>query len=995
MSIRYRLSTPSMKLFYLFLLSSVCLHINFAESDENVYELSDFVVTGSEDKGYYSANSTSITKANELVKNTPVNLTVINEELLQDLGINTTEDLAQVSASIDTDPTSYSLDQIRIRGFRNTHARYNGFRRSIPRDSYNTSRIDIIKGANSLIFGQASPGGSVNTIPAMANFRKDAGSIIYAVGNKGYDRKVFNYNKVISDQLAIRFMALDHFQGYEHNYKKYDLESQTLSLNLRPNSKNSLLLHIENVDAQFNFPSLAMRDNTFIDDSDAGGNMMSGIKYDGYLSVSENNDYIRDYHVPFTSEWLSYVPQAFIDNLIIYTQNNAGPYQNPDGSGIKIESNNDLINYYSTIDETNYGYQSGPDKNKRINGTFITAELQSILSENLELNLALNYQNNTGENLARDSYGSTRIIDSYTDFGDYPRTHFHVYDLETGDPDQYIRTYWTKTEASGDRKGAKATLLWEKNIKKVENKFLFGWDYEAIDKKSRNYDQTFASALNTDGSYKTSETYNADDRHTWVTNGKITDRELAFEYIDISKGFGPDRSIIQFNDIVENDFYYPNFNYTHQTGFYRTDPNSAAIQPTDLNNALFTNGVRDEKAIWGTNSILKAKVTTNSQWLAAQSSFLNGRLRTLVGARLDNITVSSSIRKVSIYGYENNSLLHDSDGDGLADDAGIASDLRVNNSQKEKYSEISPSIGALYWLNKNYGIFGNFAQSIETPTGEERTPTGELAPPELGKGFEAGMRFTDSSGKVDGQLAFYSIEKENDSEFSYSDNLLNIIYDPELINPKTGNTYGDDYPENYNETTGRLLRGGLPGRRAVGDITLSQGFEIDLNYNPTQTFSIIASFNKTVKNEIKKLNDVVQNPEEFELFGRPKYRATLTGRYSFKDGPLRGLTLGLSQQYRSGSEQTKFNFYFDENNNQVNQADSIRSETYYLKFPDEYNTIAFLNYKGKFGNANKPLRYNINFRINNLFDTRQFINRNNYGFYRESRSYTLSAKISF
>ena len=87
-------STPSMKLFYLFLLSSVCLHIN--ESDENVYELSDFVVTGSEDKGYYSANSTSITKANELVKNTPVNLTIINEEL-QDLGINTTEDLAQGS----------------------------------------------------------------------------------------------------------------------------------------------------------------------------------------------------------------------------------------------------------------------------------------------------------------------------------------------------------------------------------------------------------------------------------------------------------------------------------------------------------------------------------------------------------------------------------------------------------------------------------------------------------------------------------------------------------------------------------------------------------------------------------------------------------------------------------------------------------------------------------------------------------------------------------
>ena len=192
-----------------------------------------------------------------------------------------------------------------------------------------------------------------------------------------------------------------------------------------------------------------------------------------------------------------------------------------------------------------------------------------------------------------------------------------------------------------------------------------------------------------------------------------------------------------------------------------------------------------------------------------------------------------------------------------------------------------------------------------------------------------------------------------------------------------------------------MLRGSLPGRRAIGDITLSQGFEIDLNYNPTQAFSIIASFNKTVKNEIKKLNDVVENPQEYELFGRPKYRATLTGRYSFKKGNLKGLTIGLSQQFRTGSKQTKFNFYFDENNNQVNQADSIRTETYYLKFPDEHNTIAFLNYKGKFGDTKKPLGYNLNFRINNLFDKRQFINRNNYGFYRESRSYTLSAKISF
>ena len=107
-----------LKTIHVIAILSIFIHLNAVESDQSVYELSDFVVSDNEDKGYFSGSSTSVTKANELIKNTPVNVTVLNQELLDDLGINTTEDLAQVSSSIDTDPTSYSLDQIRIRGFR-------------------------------------------------------------------------------------------------------------------------------------------------------------------------------------------------------------------------------------------------------------------------------------------------------------------------------------------------------------------------------------------------------------------------------------------------------------------------------------------------------------------------------------------------------------------------------------------------------------------------------------------------------------------------------------------------------------------------------------------------------------------------------------------------------------------------------------------------------------------------------------------------------------
>ena len=124
--------------------------------NEEIYILSDFEVSASDDQGYFSANSNSATRTNSLVKNTPITMSIVNEELLSDLGIQSNEDLAAVVSGIDTDPDGFSLDRLRIRGFRASVSRYDYFPRTVPRDGYNVNRVDIIKGANSLIFGQNS-----------------------------------------------------------------------------------------------------------------------------------------------------------------------------------------------------------------------------------------------------------------------------------------------------------------------------------------------------------------------------------------------------------------------------------------------------------------------------------------------------------------------------------------------------------------------------------------------------------------------------------------------------------------------------------------------------------------------------------------------------------------------------------------------------------------------------------------------------------------------
>lgn len=1113
---------PLMKLAHLLIITLAFLQVHAEETTETVYELSDFVVTDKDDNGYFSGSSTSATKANELIKNTPVNVTVLNEELLADLGINTTEDLAQVSASIDTDPTSYSLDQIRIRGFRNTFTRFNGFRRTIPRDGYNISRYDIVKGANSMIFGQASPGGTVNAIPLTANFRKDAGSITYKFGNKDLSKKIFNYNKIINDKLAIRLMLLDHFQGYEHAYKKYDLESRTLAIAYRPDYTSSLELHIEKVDTTFNFPTLSMKDATNIDDSVDFGSTEDRRPYDGYLSSSDSRSTQKNYNVPFNGEWLDFAPDQLLFNIAWHTRNNGDPtalsnsafvgniysgiapgveapekgtggdflggeelqdlidanpslqYSDIDASAIPAIAENVreyLRNYYSVINELNYGYQSGPDKNKRIRGQFNTLDYKKAFGNGLEFSFLANYQDQKGTNIARDSYGIGRILDSYSDPSiGWPKPTQHVYLIPTNlpqfvfpdansnyytdgtltdyeaalngiQPELFIRTYWTKNEAESDRKGFKGTLLYEKNhdwplVGKIQNKYLIGWDLIDISKSEINYHQIAdyggdnsvvvdpMNPLNPDGSFLNPYTENLTDRASWLMSGQITDRERAFEYISLANLLNPDYAdILNLNFDIENNLYTVDENGDYdsmvQTGGVRINPNTNDFSS---NAALFSEneGKREQKAKWQENSRSSADIKTDSQWLATQSSLFDGRLRTLIGLRLDKIDIDSTLRKTSLFGDGSSDLyVEDIDGNRI-----YLTPDQINQKQSEQYTKASPSLGGLYWINNKLGIFANYAESIESPTGQTRTPLGTLPDPEIGKGYEIGMRYSTPDNSFDAQLAFYAIEKENDNEFSYSNlQLLQIYPYEEIIG--TADTIGTN-PELiyiYN-TTGnniRLNQSTMPGRRANGDVTLSKGIELDINYNPNRNLNFIASVNHNLDNEILEIHPKVQEwideegydrNELIDIFGRPDFRGSLTGKYSFKSGKLKGLSIGLSQHYRSGSNIGRFFTYYYENGEPINLnelaggdnvisaderalIDRSRTQKSYIKSKSEHNTIAFVNYSNAFRSNGKKYKYSINFRVNNLFNIPQFINRSNYGTYRESRTYNITTKIHF
>ena len=191
--------------FSLLLIISSLVLFGSGNAEEEFYILPDFVVTDDDDKGYYSANTLAGTRTNELTKNIPMTISTVNEEMIEDFKMKTLEDLGNFVPSIEAEGNVYNNQEIRFRGLLTKSQLYEFMPRYSPLDWYNVGRSDIIRGANSLIYGQADPGGKVNVISKTANLNKDKGSAGIEIGDKSWHKYTFDYNKVIGDSTGCSY----------------------------------------------------------------------------------------------------------------------------------------------------------------------------------------------------------------------------------------------------------------------------------------------------------------------------------------------------------------------------------------------------------------------------------------------------------------------------------------------------------------------------------------------------------------------------------------------------------------------------------------------------------------------------------------------------------------------------------------------------------------------------------------------------------------------
>lgn len=207
-------------------------------ADEPALVLSPFTVQGERDTGYRAAGTLSGTRINTSLRDIAVSIQAITPDFLDDTGITASTELLQYTTATEVaggaggnfagndlgstaavltgdDNRRAESTTTRVRGLTNASTSRGLFPSVIPFDSYNLSRVEINRGANSVLFGLGSPAGIINYNVNEAQWR-NTNKVEMKIDEYGSTRQVLDINRVlIENKLALRVSGLNDETKYK------------------------------------------------------------------------------------------------------------------------------------------------------------------------------------------------------------------------------------------------------------------------------------------------------------------------------------------------------------------------------------------------------------------------------------------------------------------------------------------------------------------------------------------------------------------------------------------------------------------------------------------------------------------------------------------------------------------------------------------------------------------------------------------------------------
>jgi len=204
-------------------------------TENEVLVLTPFEVTASTgNEGYTAATTLAGNRLNTELRDIGSAVSVVTKEFLQDTAATDNNSLLQYTVGTEVGGTRGNFagvgdaaqlnedtvrpnDNTRVRGLAAADNTRDFFRSDVPWDSYNVERVDLQRGANSILFGQGSPAGIINTGLKTAQFR-NFGTAEVRVGSYGTTRGTLDINRVLlPKELALRVSLLAEDEKYRQD----------------------------------------------------------------------------------------------------------------------------------------------------------------------------------------------------------------------------------------------------------------------------------------------------------------------------------------------------------------------------------------------------------------------------------------------------------------------------------------------------------------------------------------------------------------------------------------------------------------------------------------------------------------------------------------------------------------------------------------------------------------------------------------------------------
>jgi catecholate siderophore receptor len=209
--------------------------------------LQEVTIVGTAESAYVVKTSSTATKTDTLLRDTPQAITVITKELMRDQGMQNLSDVVRYVPGVVTAQGEGNRDTAVFRGNSSTGDFYvDGIRDDVQyfRDFYNIDSVEALKGSNAMIFGRGGSGGVINRVTKVAGWTP-IGETSIALGQWDSRRGSVDYNHVINDKAALRFNGMVEKSGSYRDGVTVERAGINPTLAIRAGQDTSIVLGYE------------------------------------------------------------------------------------------------------------------------------------------------------------------------------------------------------------------------------------------------------------------------------------------------------------------------------------------------------------------------------------------------------------------------------------------------------------------------------------------------------------------------------------------------------------------------------------------------------------------------------------------------------------------------------------------------------------------------------------------------------------------------------